>query len=454
MDIFIDGYMDRSFNREIFVDDSIIGTNDEFSLTHADGTRLVCFDVRKLFNMCFAPGSIIYDLKMLYECDGDISRLIKSIDDIDKGDYMEIERRFSAHTRALSESQVDVDSISLKHCIPDDVRITYMHARQTMMKVLWSRLSAEQISEYETNVWPLFKDLLVVENAKIKIDEEYVKAQLKRNDVIVHEKKFLQSIQGLTHDGYVRTRINPVGSKTKRLRVDGGFNCMGIPHGVPRKALVSRFENGRIAVFDFNAIDYRCIVAATNDKGLNEFYMGQRDFHSRTASVLGDVTPDLRTNVKKIAYTHIYGGSKETLQKQTALPSDVLRTYVAKLDELFEPITAFRKKISDQARIDGFIITPGGNKVMIEKGDHDGKIIGLFAQTYSSAMFNKALHAVIERLESMNAKSRVIFTVHDELVIDRHPSETLLEDIQIQMQNVTGFIVKAKEALNYGDATD
>lgn len=460
MERFVDGYLDRSHHYEIFQNNVIISGKFNPLVRQLLGPeRIVCFDSRKIISLRVEQDALypdpLYDIKLLYSHDGELSRLVRSVDIPIRGDYLVLEKRFSAHTKSISTGKVDVEKIPLRELIPNDLRHEYMYARLEAMKQLWERLSEKEIKDYEKNVYPIYRDILTIEKAGIKIDEAYVASQLKRKDLASHEESFFKHFNGNLKNGFVKTRISPVGSKTWRLRVENGFNCMAIPHGACRKAIISRFEGGTIATFDFNAIDYRCLVKATGDAKLNEFYGGCRDFHTRTASILGEVTPELRVSTKKIAYTHIYGGSTETLQKQTLLSRAVLAERIQKLDVLFAPITDFRKRLSDQARLDGFLVTPGGHVVKVEKADHDGKIIGLFGQTYSSSIFNHAVRVVNNLLKIRQRQSQVIFTVHDEIVLDLHPDEReLLVNLAGAMEVATGFVVKEKEGKSYGEATD
>lgn len=454
----VDGYLDRSGHFEIYKKGGGYRAHKDAAVHTGEliEGELVCFDVRKLHSLGVPTDRFVYDLKMLYAHDSDLSRLVRNVKIPFTEEFMERERRFAGHTKAISEARMDADNIPLAELLPTDVRFEYMFGRIQAIEELYGKLTEAQKYDYRKNIWPVFQDILKIEQAKIKIDVPYVEKMRHAKDLPAHERKFFESICQTHKDGFVQTRISPVGSKTWRLRVEGGFQCMAIPHGVCRKAIVSRFEGGKILTLDFNAIDYRCLVKATDDPMLNAFYDGYKDFHARTASIFGEVNPKLRDNVKKIAYTHIYGGSTETLQKQTLLPRDELASMLRKLDELFAPITRFRKEMSDKAREVGYVLTPGMQHVVVEPGDHDGKIVGLYGQSYSSAVFNRALYAVHQLLAwDPDRKSKVIFTVHDELVIDLHPSEFHVVPMLVDtMEAVTGFVVKSKEGVSYGEATD
>ncbi len=459
--LFADGYLDRSDNFEWFqqgpldTKDRRTGELGQFGSLQDGSLQIVCFDVRKLFALGLPREADVYDLQLIYGWDQSLTSLVRSLPVPVSDELLETEKRFTAAVRATSEARMNVEQIPMRYLIPDEIRIPYMEARVKVMRELWSRADRTQVDHYFSHVRPVFRSLLEVENAGIKVDMDFVRSQLKRNDLLQHETKFLKHVEGQEKDGFVRTRISPVGSKTWRLRVEKGFQAMAIPHGVPRQAIVSRFKDGRIVTIDFNAIDYRCLVNAVEDPELNKFYAGERDFHSRTASWFGDeVTPELRSITKKITYTHIYGGSIESLQKQTLLPREELAARITKLDELFSSINRFRKKLTEKALVMGHVVTPGGHVVKIDKGDHEGKIVGLFAQTYSSHIFNLTVRATVNFLAEKKAQSRLIFTVHDELVLDMHPDDSeKISELVSKIERGTGFVVKEKRGLNYDEAT-
>lgn len=438
-----EGYVDRAGERDLYV-------------SHGDNDVPVCFDVRKALKLfpALQDHPIVYDVKMLCGHDGELSRLVKTSEIPSKEEYLGLERRFSASTRAISGAKMDVDEIPLRDLVPAEIRGPYMWARVKAIREIFGSLSEEKLEEYRERVWPTFRVVSEVESAGVKIDVLYVESMLKRNDLAVHETKFLRHILGNTKDGFARTKINPVGTRTWRLGVDGGLNCMAIPHGVCRRAVVSRFEGGSILTLDFNAIDYRCIVTAVDDPDLNAFYLGKRDFHWETAKLFGDPDAKLREQTKKMTYPLIYGGSMDTLQKHTGLPLAELVRRLATLRRHFQGIIVFGEELATVAQQAGFVVTPGGYRVVVSREDHVGKVIGLYAQTYSSSVFMRALKDVLSFLRGK--KSRVVFTVHDEIVVDVHPDEEvdLPGSLQSEMEASTGFVVKRKTGRSYGECTD
>lgn len=460
-EFFAEGYVDRSGHFELCTSDGFLsGPGNALlyfrDMFHHDKQRtIVTYDVRKLHHLGLEIGANTIDVKMLYAWDGELGRLAKAQKVTIWEELERIERSFGAHTNAVVQAQMNIDGIPLRRLIPDEVRQEYMSARLQAIGELYRKSGEEECTKYRRYVKPVSDDLLKVEAAKIRVDVSYMEKMLKRSDLAEHETKFLAAALKNQKEGFIGTKISPVGARTWRLRVEGGFNCMAVPHGVCRKAIISRFDGGKIATLDFNAIDYRCLVKAVDDPKLNRFYEGERDFHRKTATLFGEVTPELRDRIKKITYMQIYGGSMQTIQKQTGLPQLEILQIADTLLQLFEPIVEFRSKLSEESRKDGFLKNPGGQKVSVEKGDHDGKIVGLYGQSFSSKIFNTALHLALEALRTWACKSRLIFPVHDEMVFDVAPNEQrLIEELSERIEKTTGFVVKMKVGENYGTATD
>jgi DNA polymerase I-like protein with 3'-5' exonuclease and polymerase domains len=426
--------------------------------------RIVCYDARELLTFA-RTDRVIYDVKLLYGGESRLFQLAKEhLDDATASEAVDLDRKYKAHIKACQTAQMDMDRHSLLKLLPSRFVQSLCKIRARVTSLLFEkclRYGSAGLQVYERETWPFAKALYCIEDNGIRVDQDFVREQLKL-DRPAHESKFFRHM-AQSQDGYVRTRFNPCGGKTGRIKVEDGFNCMGIPHGDVRNAIVSRHgEHGQIVAFDYNAIDYRSIVAAVPDEAFRKLYEGCEDFHARTTSFLfGDqVTPLRRNVVKFLSYVYIYGGSEETLAERTGLSIEKVREAMPILDHKMRPIADFRRDLSVQARKDGFVTLPFGRKIPIDSEDHDGKIIGLFAQGFSSYVFQLALVAVQEWMGyNFPRESKLIFTVHDELVMDHHTvaDPKLPMIVKELLENaVEGhvFRVNVKKGRTYGEATD
>lgn len=464
MDLIVEPFLDRSGARGLFV---LLERTFHFytesktiaaQLMSLHAQRVVCFDSRRLLEAFPELRDLsIYDVKLIYGGEGSLYHVCRS--NLEGGvlqDLKDSERELSIHMRACRTAKVDESRNSLLRLVPLRVFEKYGRSVVSAVEALWQKKATSDLSSYEEDTWPFAVALYDVERNGIAVDEAFVKESLKSSGLTSAEAGALRSIQGLVRDGKVYSKFSPVGGKTGRIRVEGGFNSMAIPHGVPRKAIVSRFECGSICAFDFNAIDYRCIVGSVPDKSFRTLYEDCPDFHTRTASFLfGDNVDELKRDViKKITYVYIYGGSEETLVQKTGLSLERLRDVLARLDQKMTPIREFREELCSRSKRQGYVELPHGRRIPVTRDDHDGKVLGLYAQGFSSVVFQNAFMKV--QRNTSGILSKTIFTVHDELVMDIHPDETQwVPSIKKLMEGPHGkFVVNYKQGRNYHEATD
>jgi hypothetical protein len=313
----------------------------------------------------------------------------------------------------------------------------YAEARARALRSAAEKLQNSDLWNEYTQRWNFMRALHDVELNGICVDVRLVEAELRKTHS-APVSKFLRSIQGLQKNGFVTTLYNPLGGKTGRIKVESGFNSMGIPHEDPcRRTVISRFEKGSIWSFDFNAIDFRCIVKSVGGE-IAEKYAGADDFHARTMQLVENSD---RERVKKGTYVKIYGGS-----------ADIDDETDRRLDEIFEPVAKFRDRLWNECQRHGYIDLPHGKRLPIPDGAHPGMIVGLYAQSYSSSVFEEAFEGVHLFLKDM--KSKIIIPVHDEIVIDMHPDDEDKAENIVEVMQASGFKVKSKKGKNYAEATE
>lgn len=425
------------------------------------GNKIVCYDMRQFVAVGaeLPDDKILYDMKLLYGYVDSVFELatkeLGPIADV----LSEQERRLKANVKACKMARVDVNSHPISSLIPSSLlrRVVRLRAMATMAlyeKALRTRSDA--INTFETSGYSFARALYHVERNGTFIDVPYAEEQLKKSHP-PHISKFFRSVLETNTDGIVYTKFNPIGGKTGRIKVDRGFNCLGIAHGEPREAIVSRFEGGLIYSFDFNAIDYRCIVASVDDPEFVKLYDDCDDFHQRTASFFfGDKVDELRRKViKECTYVVAYGGTESTVSNKTGLSTAKAAEVIEMLNEKLGPVARLRSELYARAMRDGYVETPDGRRIPVASDDHPGKVLGLYAQSYSSHVFERAFVAVEKLMNGM--KSKLMFTVHDELVADMHPEEFGKAPLIKQtMESANGGIdlsVSANEGKDYGEAS-
>lgn len=417
--------------------------------------EVAVWDVRRILDWPLSEERIVWDVKSIYGGEAQLPHLAREMEQ-GFGEhtsifrrYLDLDQKMIAHARALKTARIEM---SAPMAVPPDLIRDWVKARTVVVNDLHRRAQTSSgppgamAADYESR-WPFILALRRIEFNGIHIDVPYAEAAVQETSEPAH-RRALRSMLDLSRDGLVIALYNPMGGKTGRVNHEGGFNALAIPHGPPREAIVSRFDGGLIYSLDFNAIDYRCIVNSVGGE-VKRLYEGAEDFHERTASfIFNTITPKKRDAIKFLSYIYIYGGSEETLAAKTGWTLEQVRLVLDLLDEKIAPIKEFRQSLHMQAQRDRYVDVPGGRRLYCGADESPGAVIGKYAQTYSSWVFEQAVVRAQRALEG--SRSKVIFVVHDELVIDAHPDELeLIERVRSEMQQ-DGHRVKSKSGRTYG----
>lgn len=420
-------------------------------------SELGVWDIRRIIDWPLDDWRVVFDLKSLQGGDTTLSSLARSYTKATANPvyqrFLDLDAKIVAHARAMKTTKIDM---SVNNAIPVTLLTDWMRARAVMLSDHWGRcaegMTPGDLADEYVSRWPFIKALREVELNGIHVDTALVTAELQK-DGDPATMKALRSLQVLCKGGFVTTLMNPMGGKTGRVRHEGGFNALAIPHGPARDVLSSRHPGGLIYTFDFNAIDYRCIVNSVGGE-VAKLYEGANDFHERTASfIFKTVLPETRKAIKFLSYIYIYGGSESTLVDKTGWTLEQVQKVLALLDKKIAPIKEFREALFMRAQSTMSIDVPGGRVVYVDDEDlNPGKAIGLYAQTYSTWVFEQAFTRVQRMLRG--SQSKVIFEVHDELVIDVHPDDFgRMEDVRAAME-YNGHVVKMKKGPSYGQQSE
>lgn len=408
---------------------------------------LVCFDGRALGVLLPSDCADVRLVPRFHEAATIFDALEPSAD---RSRLRQLEEAFRVALKTAAAAKIDASKFDVAAIAGSTLVSELIQARADAVFKLASSVTDSEWLAHDA-LLPAARACLEVERAGVKVDLELLKER--HDDPASADAKFLQALRTLHRRGFVEAILDPFGTRTGRFRVRHGFNCLGIPHGRSRAAIVSRFEGGKIYCLDFNAIDYRCLVEAVDDPTLKEFYADCRDFHDRTAQMMFGTSVDktLRKVVKYLTYVSLYGGSLETVAAKTGLSLPNATQALEVLDAKFTPIHEFRKLLALRARTSGRM-----RGMTITSDDHDGKILGLYAQSHSSDVFRDAFVAVVRHLRDM--KSKVIFTVHDEVVVDAHPDEfehvVLAGDVMETSHEGVKYPVRVKSGRTYAEASD
>ena len=270
--------------------------------------------------------------------------------------------------------------------------------------------------------------------------------------------------------GRIHTSFNQAVTSTGRLSSTNP-NLQNIPIRTPRgreirKAFIPKNDDFLILSADYSQIELRIMAAFAKDESMIEAFNQGRDIHATTAAKvfnvsLDEVTSEMRRKAKTVNFGIIYGVSAFGLAAQIG----VSRTEAKELiDNYWKEFPSIKKYMNDAviiARENGYVETILGRRRylrdinsqnMVERGFAERNAVNAPIQGSAADMIKIAMIKVNDFIKQEKLQSRIILTVHDELVFDVHKSELELMKNKVNelMVNAIPFPVKMETGMGVG----
>lgn len=415
--------------------------------------RKICFGMRQILShgLEFKSYCDIVDVALFFEGERLQNIGNENLSEEDVKEFNEVSRKMSAHVKACEIAKIDIEEQGVCNAIPSKVVISYHRAMAVMILALYQKLSSEQIDLYE-NDFSFFAALYRMERNGIFVDPDRAPVSLSAS-----ERRFMEELRkNVDSSGFLKIRFAPRATKTDRLTIErGSFNFMTMPSTPVRSVIKSRFDGGKIVSFDFNAIDYRCIIASIDDLWLKSQYDSDNDFHSRTVElVLGQgQANDLRRNIlKTFTYVVMYGGAESSLNG-LGLGKEKVSLLYRKVKKLLRPVEEWSTDLYTESMGHGYVKIPGGKRIPLQGHERPSYVLAIYGQGCSSRVFADAV--TMADLILRDKKSVGMFTVHDEYVVDVHPDElSLIGDIKSALEEASIRTFEKRFKVNVSEGDD
>ena len=212
-----------------------------------------------------------------------------------------------------------------------------------------------------------------------------------------------------------------------------------------RKAFIPRDENHLILSADYSQIELRIMAAFSKDESMLDAFNNGLDVHKATAAKvfhvpLEEVTSDMRRKAKTVNFGIIYGVSAFGLAAQLGISRTEAKEIIDQYFIEFPKVKTFMDQSIADARENGYVETVLGRRRylrdilsanMNERGFAERNAINAPIQGSAADMIKVAMIQIQDFLEKENLKSKMILTVHDELVFDAHKDEVDYLKVQI-----------------------
>lgn len=234
-----------------------------------------------------------------------------------------------------------------------------------------------------------------------------------------------------------------------------------------RAAFVARSHDYQILSADYSQIELRIMADLSQDPGMIEAFQSGMDIHTVTASkvykvAVPDVTRDMRNKAKTVNFGILYGISSFGLQQRLNIPRQEARELI---DNYFEKYPGVREYIDRTilfAREHGFVETRTGRRRYLRDIDSQNNTRRAAAerlamnspiQGTAADMLKLAMIKVHQMLNKHQFRTRMLLTVHDEIVFDlfREEREQVVPQIVDCMRTALPMRVPIEVEVGIGD---
>ena len=309
--------------------------------------------------------------------------------------------------------------------------------------------------------------------SKLEAEHEIARKILDYRELIKLKNTYVDALPLLIskRTGRIHTSFNQAVASTGRLS-SANPNLQNIPIRTPRgqeirKAFVPRGPEFLIMSADYSQIELRIMAAFSGDQTMLDAFNNNVDIHKQTASKvfhvgLDDVSGDMRRKAKTINFGIIYGISSFGLAQRLKIPRKEAGTIIEEYFAGFPAVKDYIDQCIEKARGFGYAETILGRRRYLRDINSRNITDRMFAernavnapiQGSAADMLKIAMIQIHEFMRREQLKSKMILTVHDELVFDAHRDELdhLRENVSHIMQNAIPMGVKMETGIGVGE---
>ena len=377
--------------------------------------------------------------------------------------------RIDAEILARMSGEFDKELTTLTHEIYDLAGGAFdIDSPKQLGEILFERLNLpggkrlKKSGQYSTDA-SVLEALAEKHDLPRKIIDYRTRAKLK-STYIDALPKFIQPGTGRLH-----TTFNQTVARTGRLS-SSNPNLQNIPIGDEfglriRSAFVAD-PGCRLISADYSQIELRVLAHLSQDPVLIEAFNRGEDIHSRTAMEIFGVPPGLQNHehrrmAKAINYGVIYGLSSFGLAERTGTSRTEAQRYIDTYFQRYSKVKEYLDGLVQEARTTGRVRTAFGRlrpMPEITSGDVQARnraereAMNTPLQGTAADLMKLAMVKAQSRLKREQMRTRMILTVHDELVFEAPEAEIELAEaiVREEMEGAYPMRVPLKVELGVG----
>jgi DNA polymerase I len=193
----------------------------------------------------------------------------------------------------------------------------------------------------------------------------------------------------------------------------------------------------RLISADYSQIELRVLAHAAGEDALMEIFSRGEDVHSATASRVfgvepGDIDPGMRSKAKMINYGIVYGLSDFGLADRLNIPREEAKEFIDAYLERFPRVAEFMAATIERAKEDGYVTTLWGRRRQMPElraRNYQVRTLGerlavnTVIQGTAADVIKLAMVRCHGALAQAGMSTRLLLTIHDELLFEGPPAE-------------------------------
>jgi DNA polymerase-1 len=212
------------------------------------------------------------------------------------------------------------------------------------------------------------------------------------------------------------------------VRTELGREIRGCFEAAPGNVLISA---------DYSQVELRILAHIAGEEVLKEIFIRGEDVHTATGSVVfgkepGELTPMDRSKSKMINYGIVYGLSDYGLADRLNIPREEAKAFIDAYLERFGKVAEFIRTTIESAREQGHVTTLFGRRRQIPelrarnwqvRSLGERLAVNTVIQGTAADIMKLAMIRVHRALAESAMSTRMILTIHDELLLEGPPEE-------------------------------
>jgi DNA polymerase I len=254
-------------------------------------------------------------------------------------------------------------------------------------------------------------------------------------------KTYLDVLPEQVDDGSrIHTTFLQAGAQTGRL-ASTNPNMQNVPIRTPLGREIRgcfEAEQGSLLISaDYSQIELRVLAHIAEEPVLVEIFKRGEDVHTATASQVFEVAPDqidpgMRSKAKMINYGIVYGLSDYGLADRLNIPLEEAKEFIDAYLERFPRVAAFIAETIESAKEEGHVKTLWGRRRQIpelQARNYQVRTLGerlavnTVIQGTAADIIKLAMVRCHDALREGGFSTRLILTIHDELLFEAPPDE-------------------------------